>query len=71
MHELLSPAGDFASLRQAVINGCDAVYVGGIKFGARKYAPNFTNEELIKAIHYCHLYNVKIYVTVNTLMITN
>ncbi len=71
MHELLSPAGDFASLRQAVINGCDAVYVGGIKFGARKYAPNFTNEELIKAIHYCHLYNVKIYVTVNTLIYDN
>lgn len=68
MHELLSPAGDFASLRQAIINGCDAVYVGGIKFGARKYAPNFTNEELIKAIRYCHLYNVKIYVTVNTLI---
>lgn len=71
MHELLSPAGDFLSLRQAVINGCDAVYVGGVKFGARKYAPNFTNEELIKAIRYCHLYNVKIYVTVNTIIYDN
>ena len=68
MCELLSPAGDFSSLRQAVINGCDAVYVGGIKFGARKYATNFTNEELVKAIRYCHLYNVKIYVTVNTII---
>lgn len=71
MHELLSPAGDFLSLRQAVINGCDAVYIGGLKFGARKYAPNFSNEELKKAIKYCHLYNVKIYVTVNTAIYDN
>lgn len=71
MHELLSPAGDFMSLRQAVINGCDAVYIGGLKFGARKYAPNFSNEELQKAIKYCHLYNVKIYVTVNTVIYDN
>lgn len=66
--ELLSPAGDFESLVYAVNNGADAVYLGGKKFGARKFASNFDNEEMIKAIKYCHLYGVKIYVTVNTLI---
>ncbi|MDD3241634.1 MAG: U32 family peptidase [Bacilli bacterium] len=66
--ELLVPAGNFESLMQAVHNGCDAVYVGGIKFGARKFANNFDDLELAKAIKYCHLYGVKIYVTVNTII---
>ena len=66
--ELLSPAGDFDTLKQAIHNGCDAVYLGGKKFGARKFASNFDNEEMIKAIRYCHLYGVKIYVTVNTII---
>ena len=66
--ELLSPAGDFESLVYAVNNGADAIYLGGKKFGARKFASNFDNEEMIKAIKYCHLYGVKIYVTVNTLI---
>lgn len=64
--ELLSPAGDFETLKQAIHNGCDAVYLGGKRFGARKFASNFDNDEMIKAIKYCHLYGVKIYVTVNT-----
>lgn len=66
--ELLSPAGDFETLKQAIHNGCDAVYLGGKKFGARKFASNFDNEEMIEAIKYCHLYGVKIYVTVNTII---
>ncbi len=66
--ELLSPAGDFETLKQAIHNGCDAIYIGGKKFGARKFAPNFDNEEIIQAIKYCHLYGVKIYVTVNTVI---
>lgn len=66
--ELLSPVGNYESLIAAIHNGCDAVYLGGKKFGARAYSNNFNNEEMIKAIKYCHLYNVKIYVTVNTLI---
>ena len=66
--ELLVPAGNYESLIQAIHNGCDAVYVGGVKFGARKSANNFTNEEMVKTIKYCHLYGVKIYVTVNTII---
>ncbi len=66
--ELLAPVGNYESLLEAVHNGADAVYLGGKKFGARAFANNFTEEELIKAIHYCHLYGVKIYITVNTLI---
>lgn len=70
-HELLVPAGNMDCLYQAVYNGADAVYVSGINFGARKYATNFNNEELIKSINFCHLYGVKIYVTMNTLIKNN
>lgn len=66
--ELLSPAGDYKSLYFAIHNGADAVYLGGKRFGARNYASNFDKEEMIKAIKYCHLYGVKIYVTVNTII---
>lgn len=66
--ELLSPAGNMECLMSAVQNGADAVYLGGKKFGARAFANNFDGEEMIKAIKYCHLYGVKIYVTVNTLV---
>ena len=45
--ELLSPAGDFETLKQAIHNGCDAVYLGGYTFGARSYAGNFSNDEII------------------------
>lgn len=69
--ELLSPAGDFETLKQAIHNGCDAVYLGGKRFGARKFASNFDDIEMVKAIKYCHLYGVKIYVTVNTIIYEN
>lgn len=66
--ELLSPAGSFESLIAAVEAGCDAVYLGGTLFGARAFANNFSDEELVKAINYCHLYGVKVYVTTNILI---
>lgn len=66
--ELLSPAGSFDTLKQAIHNGCDAVYLGGKRFGARKFASNFDDSEMVRAIKYCHLYGVKIYVTVNTVI---
>lgn len=66
--ELLSPVGNMKTLYQAVHNGADAVYFGGKKFGARKYADNFDYNEIIQAIKYCHLYGVKVYITVNTII---
>ncbi len=66
--ELLSPAGNYESLVAAIHNGCDAIYLGGKKFGARAYSNNFDDEEMVRAIRYAHLYGVKIYVTVNTLV---
>ena len=67
-HELLVPAGNMDCLREAVYNGCDAVYLACKSFGARKFANNFTNDEIIEAIKFCHLYGVKVYVTMNTLI---
>ena len=67
-HELLAPAGDIESLYQAIHNGADAVYLGLKTFGARAYSKNFDNDEIIKAIETAHLYGVKIYVTMNTLV---
>ena len=69
--ELLAPAGNMDSLKAAVMAGCDAVYLGGIKFGARAFSKNFDNDEIVEAIKYCHLYGVKVYVTVNTLIYEN
>lgn len=66
--ELLSPAGDMECLYAAVSAGCDAVYLGGKLFGARAFSSNFNEEELKDAIRYCHLYGVKVYVTVNTII---
>lgn len=66
--ELLAPAGDFSALLAAVCGGADAIYVGGKSFGARAYAKNFDIEELSRAVIYCHLHGVKLYVTVNTLL---
>lgn len=66
--ELLSPAGNMECLKAAIEAGCDAVYLGGKLFGARAFSNNFNNEELIEAINYAHLYNVKVYVTINTLI---
>ena len=70
-HELLIPAGNMECLYQAVYNGADAVYVSGLNFGARKFAKNFTKDELVEAINFCHLYGVRIYVTMNTLIKDN
>lgn len=67
-HELLVPAGDMECLLQAIANGADAVYVGCKNFGARRFAKNFDNNEMIQAIRTCHLYGVKIYATMNTLV---
>ena len=69
--ELLSPAGNMECLISAIENGADAVYIGGKKFGARAFANNFDYDELISAIKYCHLYGVKLYVTVNTICFEN
>ena len=66
--ELLSPVGNWEMLYQAIHNGADAVYLAGHDFGARKFSKNFTNEELIEAIKYSHLYGVLVYVAVNTLI---
>ena len=66
--ELLAPAGNMECLIASIEAGCDAVYLGGQTFGARSFAGNFNNEEIIEAINYAHLYGVKVYVTVNTLV---
>ncbi len=66
--ELLAPAGSWESLEATVKAGADAVYLAGQQFGARKSAQNFTNEELIEAINYCHLRGVRVFLTVNTLL---
>ena len=67
-HELLVPAGNMECLIQAIHNGADAIYAGCKDFGARKFANNFTNEEIVTATKLCHLYGVKIYITMNTLI---
>ncbi len=66
--ELLSPAGSLAILKAAANAGADAVYGAGGKFGARAYADNFTEEELLEAIDYLHLRGKRFYLTVNTLL---
>ncbi len=66
--ELLSPAGSIESMKAAVNAGCDAVYMGGSRFGARAYADNPEDENLIRAIDYMHARGKKIYITVNTLI---
>lgn len=66
--EILAPAGNFDALISAIKAGADAVYLGGISFGARAYASNFDNEKIIEAINYAHLRDVKVFVTVNTLI---
>lgn len=66
--ELLAPAGSMQALKAAVQYGADAVFLGGKKFGARSSAVNFTIDEIKEAVRYAHLYGVKIYVTMNTLI---
>ncbi|QAT43254.1 U32 family peptidase [Aminipila luticellarii] len=71
MTELLAPAGNMEALKAAISNGCDAIYLGMQKFGARAYSSNFDVESLKEAIGYAHLRNVKIYVTMNTIVFQN
>ena len=66
--QLLSPAGSFDALKAAIHNGADAVYLGSKLFNARRLANNFTGDELKQAVQYAHLHNVKIYLTLNTLI---
>ena len=66
--EVLAPAGSFQTFKAVIEAGADAVYVGGSSFGARAYADNFTEEELLGAIDYAHLRGKKVYLTVNTLL---
>lgn len=66
--ELLCPSGDEAALRAAVDSGANAVYLGYRAFGARASATNFDAEALEAAVRYAHLYHVRVYVTVNTLV---
>ncbi len=68
MIEILSPAGDFETLVFAINAGADAIYLGGNTFNARANATNFSDEEIVEAIKYAHLRNVKIYVTVNIIV---
>lgn len=66
--ELLAPAGSYESLKAAVNAGADAVYIGGSRFGARAFADNPEEEQLLRGIDYCHLRGRKLYLTVNTLL---
>lgn len=66
--EILAPAGSMECLEAAVAAGADAIYVGGSRFGARAFANNFTEEELLHAIDYVHLHGKKLFLTVNTLL---
>lgn len=68
MTELLAPAGSMEALKAAISNGCDAIYLGMQKFGARAYSSNFDLESLKVAVDYAHLRNVKIFVTMNTII---
>ena len=69
--EILAPAGSFQTFKAVIEAGADAIYVGGAKFGARAYADNFSQEELLEALDYAHLRNKKVYLTVNTLLKNN
>ena len=68
MTELLAPAGNMEALKAAISNGCDAIYLGMQKFGARAYSDNFDYEALKEAVEYAHLRDVLIYVTMNTIV---
>ncbi|MBR3231301.1 MAG: U32 family peptidase, partial [Lachnospiraceae bacterium] len=69
--ELLAPAGSIEGLKAVIAAGADAVYIGGTKFGARAYADNPDEDDLLDAIDYAHLRDVKVYMTVNTLLKDN
>ena len=69
--EILAPAGSYESFRAALGAGADAVYAGGSRFGARAFADNFTQDELVRAVGEAHLFGRKFYLTVNTLLKDN
>lgn len=71
MTELLAPAGNMEALKAAISNGCDAIYLGMQKFGARAYSSNFDLDSLKEAVSYAHLRSVKIFVTMNTIVFEN
>lgn len=66
--EILAPAGSIDSLKAAINASCDAIYIGGAKFGARAYADNLNDDLMCEAIDYAHIHDKKIYLTVNTLL---
>ena len=66
--ELLAPAGNYEAFLGAIHAGADAIYLGGEKYSARAYADNFSDEEVISAIRYAHIFGKKVYLTINTLM---
>lgn len=66
--EILAPAGSYESFRAAIAAGADAVYAGGPRFGARAFADNFSEPELLAAIDYAHLHGCRFYLTINTLL---
>ena len=66
--ELLAPAGSLKTLKAVIHAGTDAVYLGGSMFGARAYANNFNEEELLEAIRFGHIHGRKIILAVNTLL---
>ncbi len=68
MAEILAPAGSLEGLMAAVNAGADAVYAGGSRFGARAYAENFTEAQLLEGMDYAHLHGRRVYLTVNTLL---
>ena len=67
--EILAPVGGEEQLIAAVRSGADAVYLGGQNFNARRNAANFAETNLSQAVSYCHARGVKVYVTVNTIVL--
>lgn len=66
--EVLAPAGSYETFLAVIRAGADAVYLGGNRFGARAYADNFKEEDLLRAIDHAHIHERKVYLTVNTLL---
>ena len=69
--ELLAPAGDYTCFQAALKAGADAVYIGGQRFGARAYAGNFSDTEVVYALKEAHFYGKRLYLIVNTLLKQN
>ena len=66
--QLVAPAGSFGGLRASINGGADAVYLGMPQFGARAKAENFDEQTFKQAVAYAHLFGVKVFVTLNTLI---